>query len=113
MKVVIGFAFMISFTVAANLLMKMGAMAAVGDTYLTRLMNLRTIIGLGCFGVAGLTYAWLLKYVSLYVAQSFAAVQYIAVILASALVLSDPISPVDWLGISLIAAGVALVGTKG
>jgi undecaprenyl phosphate-alpha-L-ara4N flippase subunit ArnE len=44
------------------------------------------------------------------IAQSFAAGQFIAVILAASLVLSEAISTAQWVGIFLIAAGIAIVG---
>ena len=40
-----------------------------------------------------------------------AAIVFVAVILASALILSESIPPMRWLGIALIAAGVLLVGS--
>jgi drug/metabolite transporter (DMT)-like permease len=43
------------------------------------------------------------------VAQSVTAAQYIAVILASAVVLAEPISGPRWVGIALIACGIAIV----
>jgi drug/metabolite transporter (DMT)-like permease len=47
------------------------------------------------------------------VAQSFAALQFVAVILASAWFLGEPISGVRWLGIALIIAGILTVGISG
>ena len=44
-------------------------------------------------------------------AQAFAATQFIAVILASSLLLSEPIPFARWIGIGLIACGIAVVGT--
>ena len=56
------------------------------------------------FGVVGL------GYVGVPVATSFAAAQYVAVILASALFLSEPIGFAQWLGIMLIASGIGVMG---
>jgi drug/metabolite transporter (DMT)-like permease len=47
------------------------------------------------------------------VAQSFAAFQFVAVIVASAWFLGEPISGVRWLGIALIVAGILAVGMSG
>ena len=49
-------------------------------------------------------------FLPLNIAQSFAAIQFIAVILASTLVLSEPIAIPRWIGIALIAIGIVIVG---
>lgn len=112
MKIVITFATMITFTVIANLLMKAGATAASapGVSFLMTFLNWRTIAGLASFGVAGLLYAVILRWLPLNVAQSFAAAQFVAVILASLLVLGERIAPIQSAGILLIALGIAFVG---
>jgi hypothetical protein len=53
-----------------------------------------------------LFYARVLRLLPLNVAQSYAAAQFIAVILASKLILGEPIPLARWAGISLIAAGI-------
>ena len=68
------------------------------------------LIGLCIFAIAALIYAWLLQWVPLNVAQSLAAAQFIAVILASSLVLSEGIPLRRWAGILLIATGILVVG---
>lgn len=111
MKIVLTFLAMITFTVLANLLLKTGATA--GDSsqgQLYHLLNGRIILGLCSFGLAACFYILVLQWLPLNVAQSFAAAQFIAVILASAWILSEPIGPVQWLGITLIALGIAVVG---
>lgn len=111
MKIVLTFLAMISCTVAANLLMKTGAVAGQsGQASLVHLVNWRVALGLGIFGLAACFYILILQWLPLNVAQSFAAAQFIAVILASAWVLSEPIVPIQWAGITLIAAGIAVVG---
>jgi drug/metabolite transporter (DMT)-like permease len=100
---------MISCTVAANLLMKTGA---DGDSSgrLLGLVHWKTIAGLAAFAMAGVVYAWLLRWLPLNVAQAFASAQFVAVILASAIVLAEPIPPSRWAGIVLIVCGILLVG---
>lgn len=103
-----GFIVMIGFTIAANLLLKIAA----GRTDLPALfglVNLYTVIGFCAFGCAGVVYAWLLKSLPLNVAQSFSAAQFVAVIIASALVLAEPISLLRWVGIGMISAGIFVV----
>lgn len=112
MKVVMGFIVMICCTVAANIFMKLGAMAPMEER-LFGIVNWRTVLGLGSFAAAGLIYAWILAFLPLNVAQSFMAAQFIAVIFASSLVLSEPIPPGRWLGIALIFIGILVVSATG
>ena len=104
---------MIACTVLANLLLKTGAVKGADAPDIFGLLNWQVIVGLASFGTAGLLYVIVLRWLPLNVAQSFAAAQFIAVIIASALVLSEPISGGQWLGISLIAAGIITVGVSG
>jgi undecaprenyl phosphate-alpha-L-ara4N flippase subunit ArnE len=101
---------MIACTVIANLLLKSGAAAAATASGIGAAVNWRIAAGLAAFGLAGVLYAIVLRWLPLNVAQSFAAAQFVAVIVASAVVLSEPISPGQWLGIALIAAGILTVG---
>jgi drug/metabolite transporter (DMT)-like permease len=110
-KIALAFVAMIGFTVLANLLMKAGAdeLAAPGPL-LVRLQSWKLALGLASFGMAALIYVLILGWLPLNVAQSFAAAQFIAVILASRLVLGEPIGTAQWAGIVLIASGIAVVG---
>ncbi len=101
---------MISFTVTANLLLKTGAVAGGPGQPITHLLNWRVALGLASFGLAACFYVVLLQWLPLNVAQSFTAAQFVAIILASAWLLSEPIGFSQWLGISLIAVGIAVVG---
>jgi undecaprenyl phosphate-alpha-L-ara4N flippase subunit ArnE len=106
----LAFTVMIGCTVAANLFMKIGASAPGPQRLIAGLLDWRLVVGLAFFGCAGIVYAWLLRWVALNVAQSFAAAQYVAVIIASAYLLSEQISLVRWAGIALIATGIIVVG---
>ena len=110
MKIFLAFAVMISCTVAANLMMKTGAMVPVQERIILGILSWKSVIGLCIYAMAALIYAWLLQFVPLNVAQSFAAAQFIAVILASTLVLSEGIPLSRWAGILLIATGILVVG---
>ncbi len=109
-RVVLGFLGIIGCTVGANLLLKAGAMAPAADRVLFGVLGWTSVAGLALFGVGGLAYAVLLRSVPLNVAQVFAATQFIGVILASYLVLGEPISPARWAGIACTAVSVAVVG---
>lgn len=102
---------MIGFTVIANILMKKGAMDADTEYPLFRIiLNWKIAAAFACFAAGALLYAILLRWLPLNVAQSFAAAQFIGVILASMFILSEPISIGQWCGISLIALGIVVVG---
>jgi drug/metabolite transporter (DMT)-like permease len=109
-KLVIAFLIMISCTVAANLLMKVGAMTPAAERIFFELIGWKTFLGIFIFGCAAVIYAWLLHWLPLNVVQAFAAAQFVAVILASAIVLSESIPVARWIGILLIASGIVLVG---
>ncbi len=110
MKIFIAFALMISCTVAANLMMKTGAMVPAHERIILGILSWRSIIGLCIYAMAALIYAWLLQWLPLNVAQSIAAAQFIAVILASYLLLAESMSLGRWIGILLIATGILVVG---
>jgi len=101
---------MIACTVAANLLLKSGAAMGQAQGAPWWAVNWRILAGLASFGAAGLVYTVVLRWIPLNVAQSFTAAQFIATILAASLVLSEPITGPRWIGIALIAAGIAVVG---
>ena len=110
MKIVLMFVGMISCTVAANLLLKTGAVTGdSGREGLAHLLNWRVMLGLVVFGLAAAFYLLILQWLPLNVAQSFTAAQFIAVILASAWILSEPISLEQWVGIALISTGILVV----
>lgn len=109
--VVPGFLGVIACTVGANLLLKAGAAAVPASRVVLGILGWQSVAGLALFGVGGLVYAVLLRYVPLNVAQVFTAMQFIGVILASFLVLGEPISALRWAGIALTVVGVAVVGT--
>jgi multidrug transporter EmrE-like cation transporter len=108
MKAALPLLAMIGCTVVANLLMKLGSQDTPASIFLG-LLSWRTAFGLIAFGCAGLFYAAALRVLPLNVAQSYAAIQLTAVILASRLVLGEPIALMRWGGISMIAVGIIVV----
>lgn len=112
MRMTLLIAAMIAFTVTANLLLKTGAVMGreAGGALWAQLLNWRILGGWASFGAAALLYTVVLRSMPLNVAQSFTAAQFIATIVASALVLSEPITAVRWIGIALITCGIAVVG---
>jgi undecaprenyl phosphate-alpha-L-ara4N flippase subunit ArnE len=101
---------MVSCTVSANILLKQGAMVPASQRVLLGIMGWRSFFGFGVFLAAGLLYSFLLRYIPLNVVQSFASIQFVAIILASAYILSEPIPLSRWVGIGFILTGIAIVG---
>jgi multidrug transporter EmrE-like cation transporter len=106
----LGFAAMIALTVAANLMLKLGAGVTEAQRVLFGILGWKSIAGLALFGCSGILYAFLLRQVPLNVAQSFTAAQFVGVIIAASVVLGEPISPLRWLGIACICFGIFVVG---
>lgn len=83
MKLFLAFTGMITLTVTDKLLLKTGADSLNADASLwVRLFSWRLLLGLTLFGCAALIYVAILGWLPLHIASSFAAAQYIAVILA-------------------------------
>jgi drug/metabolite transporter (DMT)-like permease len=109
-KILAGFAVMISLTVAANLMLKLGAAVPRTERILFGVLGWQSAAGLALFGCGGILYALLLRRVPLNIAQMFAATQFVGVVVAAGLVLGEPISPLRWVGIISIGLGIFLVG---
>jgi drug/metabolite transporter (DMT)-like permease len=107
----LGIASMVALTVGANLMLKLGAMAPPAERVLLGALSWQSIVGLSLFGIGGIIYAFVLRASPLHVAQAFAAVQYVAVVMAASLLLSERIAPTSWFGIALIVVGIVLVST--
>jgi drug/metabolite transporter (DMT)-like permease len=105
----ISFTLMIGFTVAANVFLKAGAVVPAPERTIPGLCDWRTLLGFACFGTSAIIYSGVLQSMPLNMAQSIAASQFVAVILASALILAEPIPPMRLFGILLIVAGIAVV----
>jgi drug/metabolite transporter (DMT)-like permease len=109
-KTALGFVGVVALAVGANVMLKLGAAAPAGQRVVFGLFDWKSALGFALFGCGGLIYAVLLRWVPLNVAQSFTAAQFIGVVLAASLLLSETISPVRWLGIACICLGILLVG---
>ena len=110
MKVAFTLVIMISCTIAANLFLKIGATTSSAQQSLFGLIGWQTAAGICLFGCSLLAYMLVLRIIPLNLAQSFLAVQFIGVILASAVILSETISPARWIGIVMISLGILVVG---
>lgn len=101
----------VAVNVCASLLLKLGS-ADRPAPLLFHLLSWRSLLGLACFGVGGLAYAWLLRYVPLGVAQAVLASQYIFTVTGAWLLLHESIDGVQLLGFLLVGLGIALVVSR-
>lgn len=104
-----GLAGVVGFAMAANIMLKIGATAPATERVFFGLLGWKSALGLALFGCGGLIYAVLLRWIPLNVAQSFTAAQFVGVVAAASLMLSEPISPTRWIGILCIGVGILLV----
>lgn len=110
LKTVAGFILVISLTVSANMMLKLGAAAPPSQRMFFGLFGWRSAAGLALFGCGGVVYALLLRNVPLNLAQVFVATQFIGVALAASFILGESISGLRWLGIAFICFGISLAG---
>ena len=109
MYFIVSFALMIGCTVAANVLLKAGAMVPAVERTIGGVWDWRTLLGFAFFGASAVVYSGVLQSLPLSVAQSIAASQFVAVIVASAVVLAEPIPLLRLAGIGLITLGIIVV----
>jgi multidrug transporter EmrE-like cation transporter len=72
----------------------------------------RLWIGLALFGISALFWLVVLSRIPLSVAYPFVGVSYIVVVGVSRLVLHEHVPPLRWVGVAVIAAGIAIVGVS-
>ncbi len=104
------FCLMIFMTVSANLLIKTGTLASNHSHHLIDLINWKIFFGLGSFGVGGLCLIFLMQQLPLNIVQAVNTLQYVAVILAAAMILHESIPLTRWLGIFMILLGIFIIG---
>jgi len=97
-------------TAAGNVLLKVGVMRpGLSDTWPVSMVNMYTCLGTLSFGMAFLGYATLLQRMPLNLAQAIFSIQFVAVIISSAVFLGESIGTMRWLGIGLILVGISVV----
>ena len=84
--------------------------AAAGDTITRALKEPRLWLGLTLFGVSAVFWLVVLSRVDLSVAYPFVGLSYIVVVLFSRLFLHEQVTALRWLGVVVVAAGIALIG---
>lgn len=101
----------VAVNVCANLLLKAGASDQPAAIFL-HCISFRSFLGLLCFGIGGLAYSWLLRYVPLGVAQAILASQYIFTVTGAWLLFHEHIDQIQLLGFILVGLGIALVVSR-
>ena len=87
-------------------LLKAGAGA---ESFVVQLFDRRTLLGLALYGGSALLYIVALRRIPMSVALPSTAVSYVAAALVGHYVFGEPLSGQHAMGITLIAAGVALL----
>ena len=102
-----------SCTVAGNLILKVGTgRKGIGSVWPFTIVNGQVVLAAGAFVFALLFYAMLLKRLPLSLAQAIMSMQFVLVILAANLLLGESIGWMRWLGITVIAVGLIIVGVS-
>ncbi len=97
-------------TVCGNLLLKLGAeQNGIGSVWPFSIINFKVFLGASSFGLGLLFYTMLLKHLPLNIAQCIFSVQFVLVIIASALIFGESIGWLRWGGIALVASGLLLI----
>src|SRR5258708_34377906 len=89
MRIFFAFVLMVACTVIGNIFMKLGASVPFAERPLFGIVAWQSCVGVGIFATAVIIYSIVLQWMPLNVAQSFAALQFIAVIIASAWFLGE------------------------
>ncbi len=111
-RVVVATTVMVGFSVLANLLLKYDALAGPQDIKLLGILGWRWVAGAASFGIALVGYSALVRILPLNVAQSFASLQFVGVIVASRVVLGEDITALRLAGIVTIVFGIVIVGAS-
>jgi multidrug transporter EmrE-like cation transporter len=99
--------------VAGQLLLKYGMRQRVGFQLgdgVKLAKDMWVIGGFGCYGISVLLYFKVLATLDLSLAYPTVSFGYVLVILMSRLLFKESISPIRWLAVGMICAGVVFVG---
>ncbi len=103
----------VGFTVAANLTLKVASQShGFGTVWPLSIVNTRVVFAAGAFAMAFVFYTMLLRRLPLSLAQAIISVQFVLVILAANVLLDEPVGAIRWIGISLMALGLLVIGVS-
>jgi multidrug transporter EmrE-like cation transporter len=83
---------------------------ALGQTIGRAVREPKLWIGLILFGISALFWLVVLSRVKLSLAYPVVGFSYIVVVAAARFIFHEPVPPLRWLGVAIIAVGIALVG---
>ncbi len=109
LKPYIAMALVVVANVSANVLLKLGSGVEEPRAIVLGLFGWQFFAGILCFAIAVVLYAWSLKYLPLYVAQTIASLQFAGAIMAAHFLFGETITPDRWIGIASIILGIVLV----
>jgi drug/metabolite transporter (DMT)-like permease len=97
---------------AMNAVGRIGAteIAEAGDTIVRALKEPRLWLGLALFGISAVFWLVVLSRVDLSVAYPFVGLSYIVVVLFARLFLHEQVTALRWLGVVVVAVGIAIIG---
>jgi small multidrug resistance pump len=81
-------------------------------SFFQQLLDLRTILGLGCYGGSALLYMVALRGIPLSIALPATALSYIAVAMIGHFIFHEPIGMQRMAGLGMILVGVLVLGTS-
>lgn len=84
--------------------------SAAGDTVMRAAKEPRLWVGLGLFGISALFWLVVLSRTPLSVAYPFVGITYILIVVISRFFLHEPVPLLRWIGVLVVALGIALVG---
>lgn len=97
---------------AMNEIGRIGAeqVSNAGRTIVRATREPRLWAGLALFGISAVFWLVVLSRVDLSVAYPFVGMSYILVVLVSKLFLHEDVTPLRWLGVVIVAVGIAIIG---
>ncbi|MEM2089627.1 MAG: EamA family transporter [Candidatus Pacearchaeota archaeon] len=78
---------------------------------LTWFKNFYFLLGILFYAIATVLFVWALKHGNLSILYPIIATSYIWVTIFASVLLKEPFTPLKWIGIGLIVAGVILIAT--
>ena len=108
----------ISLEVARELCFKLAANRSdkhlQNSNYLARLFGTPIVwLGFACWATELMCWIRVLSQVPLSIAFPILSISYCGMVLAGEYILKEPVAKQKWLGVALVTAGVALLGTQG
>ncbi len=84
---------------------------AAGSTIVKAIKTPRLWIGLSLFGISALFWLVVLSRVPLSLAYPMVGISYILIVAFARLFLGESVPPLRWVGVAIVAAGIAIVGS--